>query len=211
MDNVILVEDRTFRQRNMLGEKAIELKNFNFLKNISGGDGFAELKNQLLEKKYSVFDEYSTILLHRSAFETEVRNGLIEYLKEYNKRLVLFSGGITGSQLSRVKNLEFMLINVTEFYSDNLLFFLRNNANNLLELAFGNNWKTSVLIDAIDKLTIYEKVFSNKPWVIIEEDLKMNNSIIEKYFSELSNKSIITKVEIGFVLNKMNKDLKSIL
>lgn len=211
MKNVILVEDRIYRQRNMLGEKVTEFENFNFLNNISGGEAFVELKNQLLEKKYSIFDDYSTILLHRSAFEAEVRNGLMEYLKNYPKKLVLFSGGITGSQLSRVKNMDFMLINVTEFYSDNLLLYLRNKADNLLELAFGNNWKTSVLIDAIDKLTFYEKLFNNKPWVTIEEDLKLNNIIIEKYFTEISNKSIITKQDIGFVLNKMNTDLKAIL
>jgi hypothetical protein len=211
MKNVILVEDRLYRQRNMLGEKVIEFENFSFLKNISGGEPFAELKEQLFEKKYAIFDDYSTILLHRSAFEAEVRNGLIEYLKDYHKKLVLFSGGITNSQLSRVKYMEFMLINVTDFYSDNLLLYLRNNADNLLELAFGNNWATSVLIDAIEKLTLFEKHFNNKPWVTIEEDLKLNNAIIEKYFIELSNKPRITKDDIRLALNKMNTDLKSIL
>jgi hypothetical protein len=213
MKSVILVEDRIYRQKNMLGEKVNEFKNFNFLKNISGGEDFAELKKQLLEKKYSVFDDYSTILIHRSAFDAEVRNGLMEYLNHYHKKLVLFSGGITGSQLNRLKNMELMLINVTEFYSENLLIFLRNNAENLLELAFGNNWKKSILVDAIERLTLYEKAFvsKKKPWETVEGDLKLNNAIIDEYFLELSRNIFIDKVEIGIVLKKMNADLKSIL
>jgi hypothetical protein len=195
----------------MLGEKVIELEKFDFLKNISGGEPFAQLKEQLFEKKYAIFDDYSTILLHRSAFEAEVRNSLIEYLKDYHKKLVLFSGGITNSQLSRVKYMEFMLINVTDFYSDNLLLYLRNKADNLLELAFGSKWETSVLIDAIEKLTLYEKLFNSKPWVTVEEDLNLNSTIIEKYFADLSNKTRITKDDIRLALSKMNKDLKSIL
>jgi hypothetical protein len=211
MKNVILVEDRIYRQRNLLGEKVAELEQFTTLKNIAGGEEFAEIKMQIMANKYSVFDEYSTILLHRSAFEAEVRNGVIDYLKDYNKKLVLFSGGITGSQVSRLKNMELMLINVTEFYSENLLLFLKDGGDNLLELAFGKNWETSVLIDVIDKLTIYEKGLVKKPWVAVEEDLKLNNAIIEKYFTELSSKSVITKDEIRFVLDKMNANLKSLL
>ena len=211
MKQVILIEDRIHRQKNQLGQKIGELQSFPVLTNISGGEAFVELKNQLSEKKYSIFDDYSTIMLHRSAFEADVRNGLIEYLKDYHKKVVFFSGGITGSQLTKLKNIEFMLINVTEFYSENLLIFLRNNAENLLELAFGNNWKTSILIDAIDKLSLYEKAFNQKPWDTVEEDLKLSNTIINKYFLNLSKKSIVSKDEIRFVLNKMNTDLKSIL
>jgi hypothetical protein len=211
MGNVLLIEDRTYRQRNLLGDRLIELNKYNFLKNISGGEEFTVLKDQMVERKYSVFDAYSTILLHRSAFDTDVRNGLIEYLKDYKKKVVLFSGGITGSQFNKIKNVEFMLINVTEFYSDNLLYFIKNGADNLLELAFGNSWEMSILIDSILKITIYAKSFESKPWDIIKYDLNLYNIIVEKYFSELSTKVIISKGEIGDVLTKMNLDLKSIL
>jgi hypothetical protein len=214
MKNVILVEDRIFRQKNHLGDKTVELEKFSFLENISGGVAFTELKQHVLEKKYSVFDNYSTILLHRSAFETEVRNGLINYLKDRNNnKLVFFSGGITGAQLSKLKNLEFMLMNVTEFYSNNLFVFLEHDAENLLQLAFGDMWETSILIDAIEKLTIYEKKFTiDTPFSRIEDNLGLNNVIIEKYFSDIkSPSSKISKSELGSVLKKMNDNLKSIL
>jgi hypothetical protein len=214
MKNVILVEDRIYRQKNQLGDKTVELEKFAFLENISGGVAFTKLKQQLLDKKYSVFDNYSTILVHRSAFEPEVRNGLIDYLKDRsNKKLVFFSGGITGAQLSKLKNLDFMLMNVTEFYSDNLFVFLESDAKNLMQLAFGDKWETSILIDAIEKLTIYEKTFTiDTPFSRIEDNLELNIAIIEKYFSDIKSPSLkMSKSDLGIVLRKMNDNLKSIL
>jgi hypothetical protein len=76
-------------------------------------------------------------------------------------------------------------------------------------LAFGDKWKTSILIDSIEKLTFYKKVFTNKPLVIVEEDLKLNNIIFENYFSNFSNNTIININDIEFVLNQMKIDLKT--
>jgi len=212
MEKLILIEDRIFRQKNLLGEKASELQNFTFLRNISGGDDFAIIKKQILEKNYTVFDEYSTILLHRSAFETKIRNGLIEYLKDFPKRLVLFSGGISGSHLSKLKKADLMLMNVTEFYSDNLFNFLKDNAENLLQLAFGKNWQASILIDAIEKITIYEKkLIKDTPFSRIESDLEMNKLINEKYFNKVKTNDRMSKSELGIVLKKMNEDIKEML
>jgi hypothetical protein len=213
MNNVILVEDRIFRQKNLLGERASDLENFSLLKNVSGGDDFTEIKKQILAKNYSVFDDYSTILVHRSAFETEQRNGLTEYIKDYTKRLVLFSGGISGSHLSKLKKSDLMLMNVNEFYSENLFIFLESNAENLLQLAFGNNWQKSILIDAIEKLTLYEKTFlKDTPFSRIEDDLKLKTIIIEKYFNDAKiNEIKVSKSEIGIVLKKMNEELKEFL
>ncbi len=208
MENVLLIEDRTYRQRNLLGTKLTELNNYNLLKNISGGEEFTHLKEQMLKKEYSIFDKYSTILFHRSAFDADVRNGIIEYLKNYNKKVVLFSGGITGAQLNKINSSEFMLINVTEFYSDNLLYFMENGADNLLELAFGKNWEISILLDSIQKVTLYAKRFEKKPWDIVEGELNLHDIIIDKYFSELTSK-FITVEDLGYVLTKMNLDLKS--
>jgi hypothetical protein len=67
------------------------------------------------------------------------------------------------------------------------------------------------MIDAVDKITLYEKMFNGKPWDIVEEDLKLNSIIIETYFSDLSNKSMISKDDIRMVLIKMITDLKSML
>ena len=209
MKNVIIIEDRIFRQKNILGDKASNLNNYPFLKNISGGEDFANLKNQITEKKYSVFDDFSTILLHRSAFEADIRNEIMDYLKNSTKKLVLFSGGISGSQITKLKNADLMLMNVSDFYSDKLFLFLNNNAENLFQLAFGDNWQTSILIDAIEKLTVYEQTCSkDTPFSIIESDLEFPPLIIGKYFSKIEPNARINKFQIATFLENMNADLK---
>jgi hypothetical protein len=211
MRKVLLIEDRVHRQKNIFGENLDKLNEFSTLKNISGGKDFFDIQQSLINKDYSVLEEYLVIMLHRSAFETNTRNGLIDYLRKTDKKVVFFSGGISGCQISTIGNIEFLLINVNQFYSENLMLFLKNEAKNLLELAFGNNWQISNLVDAYDKLTLYSKSFIKKPWANIEVDLKLNNWIREEYYSELSKKDFINKFDLEVISNKMNKDLKKLI
>jgi hypothetical protein len=207
----ILIEDRIHRQKNLLGNKVDELKTFNFLKNISGGTDFDELNQKLINKEYSVLNEYSLIMLHRSAFETNTRNGLIEYLKKSNKKIVFFSGGISGCQFSKIDSLDFLLINVNQFYSENLFYFLNNNGDNLLELAFGNQWKTSILIDTYEKIVIYNKSFERKPFAKIDTEIILNSWIIQNFFKDYAQNNIIEKSDIEFILDNIKKELDNIL
>jgi hypothetical protein len=207
----ILIEDRINRQLNILENKLDELNQFAFLKNISGGKDFEELNQKLNNKEYSVLNEYSIIMLHRSAFETNTRNGLIEHLKKSNKKVVFFSGGISDCQFSRIDSLDFLLINVNQFYSENLFYFLNNNGVNLLELAFGNQWQTSILIDAYEKIVIYVKSFERKPFAKIETDIIFNSWIIQKFFKDYAQNDIIEKSELENILEKIKKELDNIL
>jgi hypothetical protein len=118
----LLIEDRVHRQNKLLGKNLNELIK-PFLKNISGGQEFANIQKNLTSKEFSVLDEFSVIMLHRSAFDTYTRNGLIEYLRKADKKIVFFSGGISGCQISKIGNLELLLINVNQFYSENLIYF----------------------------------------------------------------------------------------
>ena len=206
----ILIEDRVHRQKKLLGQNLNELIK-PFLTNISGGQDFADIQKSLINKEFSVLDEFSVIMLHRSAFDTNTRNGLIDYLRKVDKKIVFFSGGISGCQISKIGNLEFLLINVNQFYSENLMLFIKNEAQNLQELAFGNNWRISNLVDVYDKLILYTKSFIKKPWLTIEIDLKLNSWIKDHYFSGLHQRDLINKSELEEVLNKMNSDLKKLI
>lgn len=210
MNKAILIEDRVHRQKNLLGENLNELIK-PFLTNISGGQEFADIQKSLINKEFFVLDEFSVIMLHRSAFDTNTRNGLIDYLRKTEKKIVFFSGGISGCQVSKIGNLEFLLINVNQFYSENLILFFKNEAQNLQELAFGNNWRISNLVDVYDKLNLYTKSFIRKPWMTIEVDLKLNSWIIDHYFSGFYQRALINKSELEEVLNKMNEDLKKLI
>ena len=210
MMKAILIEDRVYRQKKLLGQNLNELIK-PFLTNISGGQDFADIQKSLINKEFSVLDEFSVIMLHRSAFDTNTRNGLIDYLRKVDKKIVFFSGGISGCQISKIGNLEFLLINVNQFYSENLMLFIKNEAQNLQELAFGNNWRISNLVDVYDKLILYTKSFIKKPWLTIEIDLKLNSWIKDHYFSGLHQRDLINKSELEEVLNKMNSDLKKLI
>lgn len=207
----ILIEDRVNRQKNILGRKLDELKQFTFLKNISGGNDFEELNQKLNNKEYAVLDEYSLIMLHRSAFETNTRNGIIEHLKKSNKKLVFFSGGITSCQFNKIDSLDFLLINVNQFYSENLFYFLKNNGDNLLELAFGYEWQTSILADTNEKLVIYSKSFERKPFARIDAVIVFNSWIIQKFLKDYAQNDIIEKIELEAILEKIKKELDTIL
>jgi hypothetical protein len=207
----ILIEDRVNRQKNILGRKLNELTQFTFLKNISGGKDFEELNQKLNDKEFTLLDEFSIIMLHRSAFETNTRNGIIEHLKKSNKKVVFFSGGITSCQINKINNLDFLLINVNLFYSENLFSFLNNNGDNLLELAFGREWQTSILIDTYEKLVIYFKSFERKPFAKIDSEILFNSWIIQKFFKDYAQNDIIEKSELETILEKIKKELDNIL
>jgi hypothetical protein len=187
------------------------LERFENLNNISGGAAFDEIQKKLYNSEFSILDEYSVIMLHRSAFETGIRNGIMDYLKKSQKKIIFFSGGISGCQISKIGELEIMLLNVKEFYSDNLVLFLDNGSENILELAFGTIWKISHLIDSYDKLTIYLKNYRDRPWTRVEEDLNLSSWIKENYFKEVQQKSLINKFYLEDVLNNINTDLKEAL
>ena len=85
MIKAILIEDRVHRQKNLLGENLNELIK-PFLTNISGGQEFADIQKSLINKEFFVLDEFSVIMLHRSAFDTNTRNGLIDYLRKTEKK-----------------------------------------------------------------------------------------------------------------------------
>src|SRR5690554_5073261 len=147
MKKVILIEDRIYRQKTLLEERANKLNLYPFLTNINGGEEFEQLRIKFNKNDFSTIDKFNTVMIHRSAFKADIRNSLIEYLRERKISAVFFSGGITGSQLSTGGGFDFLLINPREFYGDNLFLFLDNNAENILQLAFGKRWELSLLID----------------------------------------------------------------
>jgi hypothetical protein len=211
MIRTLLIEDRVNRQKKYLAERLSELNKLLNLKNISGGDEFEEIYFRFQKSDFSALDEFSSILIHRSAFSVNTRNELIDYLRQKEKKVVFFSGGISSCEVTKIGKTELLLINVDQFYSENLFYFLENGANNLLELAFGKNWQLSTLVDTYEKLSFYLKSYQDRPLIKIENDLKLNIWIKGEYFNNQLNNSIISKSVIEDILNKISADLKKIL
>ena len=51
MIKVLLIEDRIHRQKNIFGKNLVELNKFSILKNISGGNDFADIQKKIIWEK----------------------------------------------------------------------------------------------------------------------------------------------------------------
>lgn len=211
MDKILLIEDRVNRQKKYLGEKLSDLKIYQSLKNICGGQEFDNVYNDFLSSKFDVVNDFSCLLIHRSAFPVNTRNELIQFVKQRNLKVVFFSGGISDIELSQIGKSELLLIDVSIFYSKNLFVFLDNNANNLLELAFGKDWQISILADTIEKLILYCKSYKACPMIKIERDLNLNNWVKKQYFSLNSGSNVIDISILESLKEKISADLKRLI
>jgi hypothetical protein len=113
---------------------------------------FVEIIGRIDNGEFNKLEDYDLIMAHRSLL-SELANGpevnsLINFSKDRNKDLILFSGGISGSIYSKDKG-RFLLINSRDFYS-NLIPFIQNYCNGktveLLELKYGVNWELAYLL-----------------------------------------------------------------
>ena len=211
MKNVILIDDRVNRQIKYLNKQELDFNNLKSLKNITEGKDFDQIKEDFIFGDFSFLNEFEVIMIHRSAFETNIRNSLLDNLRKTGKKVVFFSGGISGCQISTTGKLELLMIHVDQFYSENLFYFLKNGASNLLELAFGKNWQLSTLVDIYEKLSLYLISYKERPWVKIEDDLKINNWIKEKYFHSVIQNHLLMKSDIEKIMEELNMDLKQLL
>lgn len=208
-NKIILLEDRPIRQEVFTNLLDKDLNNIPSLTNISGGSNFQKLKENILGD-ISIFDIYNAIMIHRSALSNEERAKLIDYIGNNGKLLVFFSGGISSTLIQQVGKGQLLTINSKDFYSENLLLFIENNGCEALELAFGKNWKLSLLIDANEKLSFYILGYSNpKPLQIVLDKLNLPNWISIDYLK--SDENLITKENLLKIRSKILSDIKKLL
>jgi hypothetical protein len=207
MKQFILIEDRAQRQRNALGSRLVDLQSHSNLLNISGGAEFDRLRKNFENGDFSLLSDYSTIMLHRSAFSTETRSRMIDFIKSSKRKVVMFSGGITGCQMTFISGLEILLLNVNLFYSDSLFLFLDSRTENLLELAFGEKWKASILLDTLDRFNLYMSTYVDRPLSIIDAELELNEWTRKNYFSSLSMSGKVSKIDLITVRDAILNDL----
>ena len=208
-NKIILLEDRPIRQEVFTNLLNKDSNSFPSLTNIGGGNDFLKFKENIFDD-ISVFDNYKTIMIHRSALSNDERAKLIDYIGNNEKLLVFFSGGISSTLFQQVGKGQLLTINSKDFYSENLLLFIENNGREALELAFGKNWKLSLLIDANEKLSFYILGYSNlKPLQIVRDELNLPNWISNIYFK--SEENLIEKENLLKIRNKILSDIKKLL
>lgn len=205
---ILLIEDRPTRQHNFTHNLKINLNDFSILKNVCGGDEFHFFKEKI-SNQISFFDDYSIILVHRSALTADERISLIEYVNDKSKILVLFSGGISSTLIQKIGKGKLLTINSKDFYSDNLVLFLKNLGKEILELAFGTHWELNLLIGAHEKISFYNLNFTKRPLQVILDDLNLPQWIMDKYVNIQS--SLIEKDQLASINKYIHDDIKKIL
>lgn len=147
--NVLFIEDRPFRREHFLsnGQKDIER-----MKSIKGlimpdGDESRRIISEINRKKYDFSENPKLIIIHKTSLDTLGQSFLDTTCKSQKIDLVFFSGGI--SQLFyNSDGYNFLSMNSSDLYSDNLISFLQRFCNNeqphLLEIA-NKNWKLAYL------------------------------------------------------------------
>ncbi len=149
MKKILIIEDRVERQNKFTNETGIALDRY---------ETFLDRRESLDKDSLG---EYSTIITHRSAFGENDEN-ILDYLKKYcekhQTKLVFFSGGISSTFYSKIKY-EFLLLNSKSFYSKNLELFLddfqKNQEANILLLGYGQDWKTNILLNTLEKINLF--------------------------------------------------------
>ena len=201
MKKILLVEDIPQRQANFLEKQGIDLAPFS-----------DRLINCAEEKYHSIIDDiqnnnidwtqYSTIMIHRSGFETQ-REILKNICQENKIKLVFFSGGIS-STFYTYTHYEFLQLNSKDLYTRNLKLFLETNEQNLLTLAYGDKWEINTLLNNLEKINKFIEDNRLKEQVLyIEFSTEMNSDLIEKLIED----SPIEAVKEGKISIKVIEDI----
>ncbi|MGI6323114.1 MAG: hypothetical protein ACOXZO_07335 [Bacteroidales bacterium] len=210
MKSILLIEDRPNRQQVFTQDLKKNLHDFSILTNVCGGDDFNLFKEKI-STEISFLDNYDIIIVHRSAITPEERESLIKYVGAKSKTLVFFSGGISSTLLQKIGKGQLLTINSKDFYSENLVLFLKNSGKEILELAFGKYWELNLLIGAHEKITFYIlKYNKKKPLSAVLVDLELPNEL-PKWIIDKNNDELIEKKQLIDINKKIHEDIKKLL
>ena len=159
MRKILLIEDRRERQQLFINETDIDLNKLYEVVDNAIDEKYDEIFYKLKDNTFD-FENYSTIISHKSAFDKD-NSAMIEKLKDYcktrKKTLVFFSGGIDENYYNR-SEYELILINSKTFYSQNIKLFLeayKNGVEDILMLLYGKRWKLNIALNILEKLSFF--------------------------------------------------------
>lgn len=195
MKKVILIEDRPNRQIDFISRINRDLNKITILENVCGFEKFSIYKEIISSDKLDEFSVYDVIIIHRSALSTNERLRLINYVSQNSKTLVLFSGGISSVTLQKINKGDLLTINSKNLYNQSLINYLENGNLNILELAFGKNWKINLEVNFLDKLIFYMINYNEKPLIMVLHELEVTEWIKDNYFKNSGGKIDLSDLE----------------
>lgn len=159
MQKILLIEDRSERQKLFMSETDIDLSKHRDILDNAIDEKYDEIFFKLKDGSFD-FENYSIIISHKSAFDkdnSKIIEKLKSYCKAHKKPLVFFSGGIDENYYNK-SEYELVLINSKTFYSQNIALFLeafKNQNENILILPYGEKWKLNIALNVLEELNIF--------------------------------------------------------
>lgn len=218
MKKILLIEDRTIRQKQFIDDMQMNLNNYSDVLDNCIDEQYENILKELKVDDFN-FNNYSMIISHESAFGDDnsfIISKLEKYCKNNKKILVLFSGGIDTNYYLKDEEFELIKINSKTFYSENLKLFLEEFRKGNFEpliLTYGDKWKLNILLNVLEKINCFVKT-NNDEFIyfddfidgcaiksidivkediyIIEEDMEIHRDEIEKLKVSIIN--VIKKI-----------------
>jgi len=152
MKKILLIEDRSDRQKQFENKTKIELELYDdILDNMINkkyNDTFIKLKNNDFD-----FKEYDVIISHKSAFEDKnvtILKNIETHCRDNKKIFILFSGGVDSNYYLEEDGYIYMELSSQKLYSQNIELFLedfRDGNINPLILSYDIKWKVNILLN----------------------------------------------------------------
>lgn len=177
MKKILLLENRPGRQEQYLGSENIKkLQTLQGLKTLLGEE-CSEMINKLNNSDDSQLNEFTLIIIHRSALSPTGIDTVINHCQKKKKDLIFFSGGISQSLYTTSQNFPYLLVNSKDFYYNMLNFltkFVKGEAEHITELLYGDNWQLNLML--------------NYRQLIIKENLSRTEENFKESIEELIGK-----------------------
>jgi hypothetical protein len=189
MKKILLIEDRSQRQKDFLEKINIDLNDYADILDNKIDDDYLQFIQDIHDNNFDL-DNYEVIIAHNSIFigeNSEILSKLKTYCKEKKKPLVLFSGN--DDKFYNKSEYEELGISSSQLYSENLKIFLEEFQKeniNILILSFGKKWKLNIVLNCFDKINMFIK--KNQDENI--DDIDIDEFFNETKFQELNSLNI---------------------
>ncbi len=176
MRKILLIEDRSHRQKDFLRLSNINLNDYTDILDNKIDNKYEEFIKDIQNDSFDL-SIYDVIIAHQSIFINDFKlilGKLKNYCKDNHKKLVLFSGGNETSYIN--DEYEELGLSSEDFYSQNLKLFLENfkqNKINIRILSFGNKWKLNIILNVLEKISLFIETNNDED---IDYDEFVNNT-----------------------------------
>jgi hypothetical protein len=186
MKKILLIEDRTDRQKDFLDKLDISLDDYSDILNNKIDDKFKECIENIKNDNFD-FGLYDVIIAHESIFIDDNRTILSKienYCKESHKPLILFSGGNSADSFDN-SQYQKLTLNSQTLYSQNITIFFdefKKDNNDIFILQFGTKWRVNILLNGFEILNNFIKE-NDKERVLLNRFKSYNSEFLNKISS----------------------------